>query len=180
MELVLVMLILAVASAVVAPSLHNFILGRKSHDAAAQILTLGQYAHIQAVNHGGVYRLNLDTQARTYWLTHKDGAVFRALGEEFGRTFTLPVGTTARWISPDPATGQNTSGQSGMSGPGISLTPRASTSAKGANGLHSYIDFYPDGRVDAWNLEITDSTGRTSIGCKSETEPLTILERSAR
>ena len=179
MELVLVMLILAVASAMVAPSLHNFILGRKSHDAAAQILALGQYAHIQAVNHGGVYRLNLDTQARTYWLTHKDGATFRALGEEFGRTFTLPAGTTARWLSPDPTQG---TGQSGMSasGPGISLTPRASASSNGANGLHSYIDFYPDGRVDAWNLEITDSTGRTSIGCKSETEPLTILERSAR
>ena len=178
MELVLVMLILAVASAVVAPSLHNFILGRKSHDAAAQILALGQYAHIQAVNHGGVYRLNLDTQSQTYWLMHKDGAVFRALGEEFGRTFTLPSGTTARWLSPDPATGQ--SGMTSTSGPGISLTPRASSGSTGTGGIHTYIDFYPDGRVDAWNLEISDSTGRTTLGCKSETEPLTILERSAR
>ena len=185
MELVLVMLILAMAAAIAAPSLHNFILGRKSRDTAAQVLALGQYARTRAVDSGAVYRLNVDAQARTYWLTRREGAAFKELGEEFGRHFLLPTGCSVRWLAPE----STSSGPSGSGGAAsFSLTPApaaprmagATGAAGAANANHEFIDFYPDGRIDACALEFTDPAGWTSIGCKSETEPLTILERSAR
>lgn len=150
MELVLVMLITCIVLALAVPSLSGFLRGRKAKDCAAQVLALGQYARTQAVNSGAVYRFNLDEMNQTYWLTQQRGSEFVELGTEFGRTFTLPKEIEARW---DPTGG----------------------------GGENYIDFYPDGRVAATLLELSEKNGERSIvGCRSETEPLTILAGERR
>ncbi|HYG74062.1 MAG TPA: GspH/FimT family pseudopilin, partial [Planctomycetota bacterium] len=146
LELVLVMLVMSIAVAVAAPSLRNFMHGRKSADAAANVIALGQYARTQSVSTGAVYRLNVDPAHGEYWLTAQRGANFEELGNEFGRHFSFPQGTNAQWIS-SPA------------------------------GQREYIDFHPDGRVEAGTLELSDAYGTYAVGCLSETEPLTVLLR---
>src|SRR5947207_6133930 len=58
LELVVVMLILTVMLAMVAPSLSGFGRGRQAEQAAANILALSRWAREQAISDGRVYRLN--------------------------------------------------------------------------------------------------------------------------
>jgi len=90
LELILVMVILSTVLAMAAPSLRGFFASRKTHDTAAQILALTQFAHSQAISEGIVYRLNFDTRQRTYWLTSQQAGIYEELKTEFGQTFTLP------------------------------------------------------------------------------------------
>lgn len=145
MELVLVLLLTSIVLALAVPSLRGFLQGRRVKDCSAQVLALGQYARAQAVNSGAVYRFNLDETNQTYWLTVQRGAEFVALGNEFGRVFTLPQEVEGRWDS--------------------------------VNGsAENVIEFYPDGRVSAVLLELSEKNGdRSIVGSRSETEPLTIL-----
>lgn len=97
LELVLVMAILCIAMAMVAPSLRGFGRGRGAGDCAAQLVALGGWARTQAISRGVVYRLNLDPATRTYWLTVQRENATEFLGEEFGRTFTAPDGVAIDW-----------------------------------------------------------------------------------
>jgi len=90
LELILVMVILSTVLAMAAPSLRGFFGSRKTHDEAAQILALTQFARSQAVSEGIIYRLNFDTNERTYWLTLQQAGVFKELETEFGHVFTFP------------------------------------------------------------------------------------------
>lgn len=90
LELILVMVILSTVLAMAAPSLRGFFSSRKTHDTAAQILALTQFARSQAISEGIIYRLNFDTQERTYWLTAQQLGAFEKLKTEFGQVFTLP------------------------------------------------------------------------------------------
>src|SRR2546425_9190937 len=90
LELILVMVIICTALAIVAPSLRGFWLGSQAKNAARQILALTEWARSQAVADGRVYRLNINQQAGTYWLTAEDGGSFLSLGSEFGRLFRVP------------------------------------------------------------------------------------------
>ena len=153
LELVLVMVLISAVMALAAPSLRGFISGRKSADAAAQILALAQYARTQAVGTGAVYRLKLDCASRKYWLSVRKGAEFKPLGNDFGRQFSLPEGTSARWL------------------------PQAAQAGLVAPPAREYMDFYPDGRVQAENLQLTDAHGQVfELGCRSATEPLALLQ----
>ncbi len=93
LELVLVMVIICTILATAAPSLRGFFASRETSDAAAQIVALTHLARSQAVAEGRVYRLNLDVQNRTYWLTVQEQGGFRRLYNDFGRVFTLPKDT---------------------------------------------------------------------------------------
>src|ERR1041385_6637144 len=73
LELVMVMVIFCIVMALAAPSLRGFWAGRQTRDAADQILTLTRWASSQAAADSQVYRLNLDTEARTYVVTSQDG-----------------------------------------------------------------------------------------------------------
>jgi Tfp pilus assembly protein FimT len=84
------MVILSTVLAMAAPSLRGFFASRQINDAAAQILALKQYARSQAISEGIVYRLNFDTQQRTYWLTAQRAGVFAQPNTEFGQVFELP------------------------------------------------------------------------------------------
>ena len=92
LELVLVLLILCIAAAVAAPSLVGW--GRAStvRDAGDQFLAVARWARTQALADSTVYRLNVDAQNGTYWVTVQDGMNFVAPGNEFGRVFQVPDG----------------------------------------------------------------------------------------
>ena len=79
-ELVLVMLVIAVVVAMVAPSFHGANRGRRAGDTASQIVSLASYARSQAITQGKTYRLNLDPDAGTYELSKRDYDVFEVMG----------------------------------------------------------------------------------------------------
>jgi len=145
LELVLVLLLTSMILALSVPQLSGFLKGRRGADASAQILALANYARTQAVGSGSVYRLNLDEQTQTYWLSVQRGVEFYELGSEFGRHFTLPQEIKAAW---DPAQGGTANW--------IDFHPDGRVAAVALN----LTDL--NGR-------------KTVIGCRSETEPLVIL-----
>ena len=100
LELVLVMVIICTLLGITAPSLKGFFAGRRTVDAAAQIVALANFARSQSVAEGRVYRLNIDMETGDYWLTAEDGGVFCELGSEFGRIFCLPEGTSFSFDTP--------------------------------------------------------------------------------
>lgn len=90
LELILVLVILSTVLAMAAPSLRGFFGSRKTHDTAAQILAMTQFARSQAISEGIIYRLNFDTREHTYWLTAQKSGSFEKLKTEFGQVFTFP------------------------------------------------------------------------------------------
>ena len=100
LELVLVMVVLTVALAMVAPSLSGFGAGREAEFAGAQLMTLSRWAREQAMSEGRVYRLHYDAANGSYWVTAQVGGVFENLTEEFGQVFALPEGVGMEWDAP--------------------------------------------------------------------------------
>jgi general secretion pathway protein H len=92
LELILVMVIISIALALASPSLRGWSRGGKLRDAGEQFLSLTRYARTQSASEARVFRLNVDAQAGTYWLTAASADDFVSLGTEFGRVFTLPEG----------------------------------------------------------------------------------------
>lgn len=93
LELILVMVIISTLLTIASPSLRGFFASRRINDAASNILSLIKLARSQSVNEGRVYRLNIDLDQRSYWLTAVEGGIFSELKTEFGRTFILPDDT---------------------------------------------------------------------------------------
>jgi type II secretion system protein H len=96
LEMILVMLIICTMLAITAPSLRGFFASRETKDVAEQILALTKYASSQAVAEGRIYCLNFNTRDNAYWLTVQDQGVYRDLGVEMGRRFTLPKDTAVK------------------------------------------------------------------------------------
>jgi Tfp pilus assembly protein FimT len=94
MELILVMLIIAVAAALVAPSMVSFQAGRANANSATLILSLAGYARTQAVSDGRTYRLNLDPTKNVVWLTAGNAGVFTNLNNDYGQQF--PIATVSQ------------------------------------------------------------------------------------
>ena len=90
-ELVLVMAIIAIISAIVIPSLSGFSKGRKLSNEADRFLSVANWARGQAITRGVTYRLNIDENARRYWLTFMsdDGSTFEN-DDEQNLNFLLP------------------------------------------------------------------------------------------
>ena len=147
LELILVMVILSTVLAMAAPSLRGFFTSRKTHDTAAQILSLTQYARSQAVTEGIIYRLNFDTLENTYWLTSQQEGVFEELDIEFGRTFTLPKDIVMELEDLDKDEGQ------------------------------LFVKFTPQGMVTAGTVRLIDKSGRAlEVTCPTVTESFSIIE----
>lgn len=89
-ELVLVLAIMAVALATVAPSLSGFAAGRKPEEAAAQFVALTRLARSQAISEGETYQIILDTDAGRWWLVMADGDSVVEPSGPWGKTFTVP------------------------------------------------------------------------------------------
>ena len=94
MELVIVLLVLAIMVAIVAPSLRGFGVGRKSDAVANQLVSMANWARSQAVNEGTIYRLNLDLASRSFDVqVQLDGGFGPAAGE-YGDSIYLADGMT--------------------------------------------------------------------------------------
>ena len=141
MELVMVMVVICTVLAMAAPSLRGFFSSRRTTDAAADIVALTQLARSLAASEGRVYRLNLDPQEKTYWLTVQEQGTFEKISTEFGRVFKLPDGTSLTWQ--EPVMGE---------------TP-------------GYVQFYPNGITDPVAIRLEGPQGETvDIVCPSATE----------
>lgn len=103
LELVLVMFVMSVVLAMVAPSLSGFGAGREAEYAGAQVMTLARWAREQAISEGRVYRLNFDPASQTYWVTAQIGGVFEPINHDFGQQFALPEFVVMAWDTPQVA-----------------------------------------------------------------------------
>ena len=99
----MVMLILSMLLAMVAPSLSGFGAGRDAEYAGAQLMTLSRWAREQAISEGRVYRLNFEPSSQSYWVTAQVGGVFENVNDEFGRVFALPDGVIMSFDAPQEA-----------------------------------------------------------------------------
>jgi prepilin-type N-terminal cleavage/methylation domain-containing protein len=148
LELILVMVILSTVLAMSGPSLRGFFGSRKTHDEAARILALTQFARSQAISEGIIYRLNFDTLERTYWLTSQQAGVFEELKTEFGYVFTFPSDITVELEDMD----------------------------KDDDGM--FFAFTPQGTVTAGMIRLIDRRGLVlEITCPTVTESFSIVER---
>ena len=100
LELILVMLIMTVVLAMVAPSLSGFGAGREAEYAGAQLISVAHWAREQAVSEGRVYRLNFNPQTQTYQVTAQVGGVYQQIAEEFGSEFAVPERVGMQWDAP--------------------------------------------------------------------------------
>ena len=100
LELVLVMVIISIVLAMVAPSLSGFSAGRDADFAAAQLVSVGRWAREQAISEGRVYRLNFDESSQTYFVTAQVGGTFVRPEVEFGQLFEVPEGVVMAWTAP--------------------------------------------------------------------------------
>jgi Tfp pilus assembly protein FimT len=89
MELILVMMIIAIAAALLAPSLVSFQAGRANNNSATLILSLAGYARTEAVSEGRTYRLNVDPTRNVVWLTAGTAGVFTGLNNDYGEQFPI-------------------------------------------------------------------------------------------
>ena len=184
-ELILVMTILVMVTAIVAPNLRGFGAGRRVADAARQIVGLTQYAQAMAANDGRVYRLNFDTSRGEYWLTFQaDDGQYQSPTNDYGQHFTIPDGTrlsinvTAQPLTnllQTPAEDQTPQ----MGPPPVStqnnLQPNQLMVALHAQGT-SYVEFQPTGRLDPGQIILTDANNhQTEISSASATEGYHVL-----
>jgi prepilin-type N-terminal cleavage/methylation domain-containing protein len=147
LELILVLVILAIAAGMLAPSLRWFTMGRSNANNATFIVSLGQYARSQAAAEGRVYRMNFDVQNGSIWLTAANGATFDPPPNEYGKPLDLSKGTATLRVQ----TPQRTDGG-------------------------QYVEFQPTGRTDPAKIWLTDSGGGTiEVACLSSTEMFRVL-----
>jgi type II secretion system protein H len=99
LELIIVMVIVATLLAAAAPSLRGFYSGRRTANVASQLVAITQFAQQAAVNEGRVYRLNLDPDERTWWLTMQEGSEFvEPLHHTIADIYELPDDIDAIWV----------------------------------------------------------------------------------
>lgn len=147
LELILVMVILSTVLAMAAPSLRGFFASRRAQDTAAQILALTQLARSQAICEGIIYRLNFDTDHRTYWLTAQQAGTFEKIKTGFGQVFTLPkdVEMELEGIEEDKS--------------------------------DKFLAFTPHGTVTAGTVRLIDRRGQAvEVTCPTVTESFSIVE----
>jgi type II secretion system protein H len=154
LELILVLVLVSAALAMAAPSLRRFARGRETSDTAAHLVALARLARSQAAAEARVYRLNIDPEAGTYWLTVQEAGAFVEPGRDYGRLFRFPAGVSVTVQMAD----------------GTDQTP--------------CIQFYPDGRCDPATIELRDAETRVlQVACPSASERfriVTLEEETAR
>jgi len=143
-ELLLVMAILTIICAMVAPSLRGFATGRRTNNTAYEIVTLANLAHSQAIAESRRYRLNFDSSGTTgasIWLTAEDtSGNFVALTNDFGDKY--------------------------VSDPGVIIQTDLQKQQDG-----TYVEFKPTGRSDTVHITLNDAIGNNMLViCDSPTD----------
>ena len=147
LELLLVMLIIAIAVGIAAANFRNSARARVIDDVASQVLSLTRYGRTQAMSQGHTYRLNFNQSDSSYWLTQQDfGAAPQQLGTEIGQKFQAPAD-----VQFEVKVQQQTDGV--------------------------YVEFGPDGRTMVGEIDIKNQSGRLiRIICESPTETYHIAD----
>jgi len=149
LELILVLVLISAVLALAAPSLRRFARGRETTDAASHLLALTHLARSQAVAQAQVWRLNIDPEAATYWLTVQQAGAFVQPQREYGRLFRFPAD--------------------------VSVTVDGSETSDGM----PYVQFYPDGRSDPATIELADPDGKAlQVACPTLSERFRIVSLS--
>jgi prepilin-type N-terminal cleavage/methylation domain-containing protein len=186
-ELILVMLIIAIMSAMLAPSFTKFGRGQETKDFALRITGLARYARTQAICEGRTYRLNFDD--RDVWLTEDGGdGTFDAPANDWGQRFTAPDGVSMQTTVtaqanmqvnlpasvqqqtiPQPNGGLLLNGQQG--GVAGLLVQNVRVPSDG-----TYMEFSPTGRTDPATIVLTDQQRqRIELTVDSPTDALRVV-----
>lgn len=141
LELVLVLMIISLSLALVAPSLRGWSAGSRLRDAGDQFLAVARWARAQAVAESQVYRLNVDSSSGRYWLTVQNGMEFVSTGTSLGQMYALPTGLNIAMNEP-------------LSGQPLSV-----------------VDFFPTGRTQPAHVRISSDDGfAVNIVCPTPAE----------
>jgi type II secretion system protein H len=143
MELLLVMVVIAIAAGIAAPAMRGFTRGRRLPNTAQEIVTMTRWCRVQAISDSTIYRLNLDPTESKIWVTKDDGT---------GRNFQ-PVVTDfvpGEYYLPE----------------GITLTtdiPEASDDSGNNTGI--FVTFEPGGRSDTGTISLHSDDATLDIQC---------------
>jgi prepilin-type N-terminal cleavage/methylation domain-containing protein len=92
LELVLVLVIITIVVGMASPQLRFFVHGQGVGDTATQIVALTRWARSQAITESTQYRLNINSNDGTFWVTTRDAAGFHPVASSLGRVFHVPQG----------------------------------------------------------------------------------------
>jgi len=180
------MAIIAIVSAIVIPSLITFGISRRVNDAASAMLAAAQWARTQSIVEARTYRLNVDSQSRTYWLSADSGAGnFEDLTNEHGKHVTLPDDVTVTVdVEPQPVIlmNQNPTVQSQLTSIPVPTElidgEQIGTAGQLMVNPHegTFIEFQPTGRSDPATITLADSKfgKKLQVVCSSAAEPFHI------
>jgi prepilin-type N-terminal cleavage/methylation domain-containing protein len=184
-ELILVMVILAIAAAMVVPSLHTFAVSRRTDNAVTTVLALSNYARVHSISEGRTYRLNFDQSANSLSLTCQNAGVYQPPKGDFGEKFPMPEGVRlTATVTPQPnmllvvqPNVTQTTDQPAMPfGQPLAQQNNIVTNQHDAG---IYMEFQPNGRVDPTLVTLTDKLGKVvNIGCQSSTETMHVLSKT--
>ncbi len=93
-ELLLVLVVLAMALGIAAPAISGWGRGSRLRDAGDEFLATANWARAQAIATSRIHRLNVDAQAGRYWVSAQDGLEFVPLDVEYARETLLPMNVT--------------------------------------------------------------------------------------
>ena len=135
------MVIICTLLGAAAPALRGFFISRKTHDAAARILSLTRLARSQAVSEARVHRVVFDADERTFHLAAEEQGSFRQPQTAMGRAHRLPDKVELE------------------------------LEVNGANAGRGYVAFFPDGRTEPATIRLTDlKGGLVVLECSGPTE----------
>jgi type II secretion system protein H len=144
LELVLVMVIMATAMAVAAPSIRGWSRGSDLRNIADRFLTLARLARTNAITKGRIYRIEMDTDTQKFQLKVLNGEAWEN-EPRFPEAFALPEGGRIQY------TARLDAYQPELEGP--------------------VIDYYPTGRTRAGKVIFSDGKGYViELLCNSPTE----------
>jgi len=139
-ELVLVLLVIVICAMIAGPKLGDFARGRTLPDAAVSLATTARWCRLKATSDGVAYRLNLEPNARKYWVTKEDGTgtAYVAVDHDLGAESTLPDGIY-------------------MSSENLPIHEDG-----------TYITFWPGGQTDVASIALSNDRGRVlNITCET-------------
>ena len=149
-ELVMVLVVVAAALAVAAPSLGGWRRGQRLQSAGEEFLAVARHGRALAVANAQVHRLYVDPASGRYWLMAQDGQQFVNLGTGMGRIFEVPEGCTISMVSSNTAQAMNPT--------------NAAAGVLPARTPLEYVEFYPSGRMQPpASVVITGESGDTYV-----------------
>jgi type II secretion system protein H len=189
MELVLVMLIVALMSAVAAPALIRFAAGREVDNYGRSLIAAARYARAASISEARVYRLNLDEKTAEFWLTADNGGgTFAATTGDYSKPSNPPVGLSMKvQVTPQPNyrmlvtqnTQQTTVQQPAQTIDGQSNGSAGSLVVDTRTPGSTCMEFQPNGRADPGVIDLMDRQNHhVQLACASPTDRLEAVENA--